>query len=53
MTKTLETIGGMLLLVVAAYCGWRLLILGARLREKVRGEPEPPPNLFDSKRNSK
>jgi hypothetical protein len=53
MINTLETIGGVLLLVLAAYCGWQWLMLGAWLREKVHGEPEPPLSLFNSKSNSK
>jgi hypothetical protein len=52
--KTLETIGGYLLVLGAAYCGWRALLLGAAWRaawrEKVLGKPEPPINIFNDKK---
>jgi hypothetical protein len=47
---------GYLLLAGSAYCGWRLLLLGAAWREKWRagtlGKPEPPISIFNDK-NSK
>jgi hypothetical protein len=55
--KTLETIGGYLLMLGAAYCGWRALLLGAARRaawrEKVLGKPEPPISILNDKNSSK
>jgi hypothetical protein len=49
--KTLETIGGILLVLGAAYCGWRALLLGAAWREKVLGKPEPPISILNDKKS--
>jgi hypothetical protein len=51
--KTIEMIGGFLLILGGAYCGWRALLLGAALRENVHGKPEPPISIFDNKKPSK
>jgi hypothetical protein len=47
--RILETIGGILLVLGAAYCGWRALLFGASIREKVHGKPEPPISIFNDK----
>jgi hypothetical protein len=44
--KILETIGAILLMLGTAYCGWRALLLGAAIREKLHGKPEPPISIF-------
>jgi hypothetical protein len=55
--RILEAIGGFLLVVGVAYCGWRGLLLCAAWRdawrEKVLGKPEPPISIFNRKKNSK
>ncbi|MFZ0981093.1 MAG: hypothetical protein WAN23_16945 [Candidatus Acidiferrales bacterium] len=52
--KTLEIIGGFLLVILGGgYCGWRALLLGAALREKVHGKPEPPISIFNNEKPSK
>jgi hypothetical protein len=51
--RILETVGGFLLVLGAAYCGWRALLLGAAWREKVHGKPEPPISILNSKKISK
>jgi len=44
---------GYLLLAGFAYCGWRLLLLGAAWRDawrqKYLGKPEPPISIFGDK----
>ncbi len=47
--RILETLGGILLMLGAAYCGWRALLFGAAIREKVHGKPEPPISIFNGK----
>jgi hypothetical protein len=47
--RILETIGGFLLVLGAAYCGWRARLLGAASRQRVHGKPEPPISIFNSK----
>ena len=51
--KILEATAGILLFIGAAYCGWRWLLFGGWLREKVHGEPEPPITLFTYKGKKK
>jgi hypothetical protein len=52
----LKSYGWYLILLPAAYCGWRALLLGAAWRDawnrKYRGKPEPPISIFNNK-NSK
>jgi hypothetical protein len=45
----LEIIGGILLMSGAVYCGWRALLFGAAIREKVHDKPEPPTSIFNGK----
>jgi hypothetical protein len=51
--RTLQTVGAVLVLLAAAYVGWRALLFGAWLRQKVHGEPEPSISLFKGKTGSK
>jgi hypothetical protein len=47
--RILEAIGGILLMLGATYVAGRALLLGAAIRERVHGKPEPPMGIFNGK----
>jgi hypothetical protein len=52
MGRVIEIGVGVLAMAAMLYLGWRALLLGAWLRRKVHGEPDPPTSLFGDKKNS-
>jgi hypothetical protein len=51
--SVLEIIGVAVLFAGAAYCGWRALLLGAVIRQKMQGKPKPPITILGPNPKSK
>jgi hypothetical protein len=51
--KALQSICGLLFMAAFAYCGWRCLLLGVALREKLIGKPESLISIFNNRKKSR
>jgi hypothetical protein len=51
--KIVEDVAAVIGVVFVAYCGWRLLVIGHDLGEKLRGKREELVSIFKNSEKSK